>query len=278
MAQQQNIQHPFQEWYSIKCFRKLIKLYTNCSYLLSKPAPQVFFTGSSILSNVILLILILIMHFLWKLPILSQELVFMGLISFSLQALTQSIGLKNYFSKSQPHFLLVIFFIGSCISCILSVLIIFMQLLKVSEKLYAFTIIIFLLFNTVLLYYTLWQILCLGVLLGMGIEAVFKLCTGQTLTIPYNRNIKLPFLFYPRAPGKKFIEEEVAPLYYSKELHGEVVECILCLIDFKEHDLITVLDCHKNHQFHRDCLRQWKVKSFTCPFCRTPIKEGIKNE
>lgn len=70
-----------------------------------------------------------------------------------------------------------------------------------------------------------------------------------------------------RCAALKNINEEKSD--YS---HPE--NCSVCLDTFNEKKLSRTLPC--KHSFHAECLDQWMLKHFTCPFCRMDFKEYIK--
>ncbi len=257
------------EWATIRAFRGLIRFYTKCSYLLSNPYPQVIFTGESIIS-----LIILAYYFLFASTVgLNHIFAYIGVVFSVSQIYMQSSGLYKYFNKEQPGPWLVAGFIFSCIGTIA------ISITSVTSMWYhhdtepgnALATIFFL--NTVMLYYTLWQFACLVLLLFFVLELALRAVTS-TLTSPVNSNIMLPLLFYPRIPNQALLRAGQAEvLKYSKAEHAQVTECILCLVEFVEGDKITVLECHRTHLFHADCLKQWKLKSDTCPMCRTKIIE-----
>ena len=45
----------------------------------------------------------------------------------------------------------------------------------------------------------------------------------------------------------------------SEDTRPTVSECIICLVEYQENDFVTQLKCHKNHLFHRNCLKQYLV-------------------
>ena len=56
------------------------------------------------------------------------------------------------------------------------------------------------------------------------------------------------------------------------QLSEEKKECIICLINFKKSDKITILPC--THMFHSYCVESWlKAKDF-CPVCKIKIARG----
>ncbi|KAK7054395.1 hypothetical protein VNI00_003589 [Paramarasmius palmivorus] len=54
-------------------------------------------------------------------------------------------------------------------------------------------------------------------------------------------------------------------------LDTAVDKCGICLTQFKERDLAVISPCR--HTFHEACMKQWMVRSKTCPMCRTPMGE-----
>ncbi|XP_027337835.1 E3 ubiquitin-protein ligase RHA2B-like [Abrus precatorius] len=69
----------------------------------------------------------------------------------------------------------------------------------------------------------------------------------------------------------KFIEKKNPTICYTKRLKGEnVVECSVCLSEFKEGEKVRSLKC--KHTFHKDCLDKWLQEYWaTCPLCRKPV-------
>ncbi|XP_071713637.1 E3 ubiquitin-protein ligase MBR2-like [Rutidosis leptorrhynchoides] len=48
---------------------------------------------------------------------------------------------------------------------------------------------------------------------------------------------------------------------------GEQVDsCSICLGDYKENEMIGVLEC--GHQFHAECIKGWLLCNNVCPLCR----------
>lgn len=43
-------------------------------------------------------------------------------------------------------------------------------------------------------------------------------------------------------------------------------ECPICLVSFKENEILARLECH--HYFHRECLKGWVSINMSCPLCR----------
>jgi len=48
-------------------------------------------------------------------------------------------------------------------------------------------------------------------------------------------------------------------------------ECVICLINYIEGDVIRELDACK-HFYHKDCIDKWLVQKANCPMCRTAIE------
>ncbi|XP_065835097.1 RING finger protein 11-like [Oscarella lobularis] len=50
-------------------------------------------------------------------------------------------------------------------------------------------------------------------------------------------------------------------------------ECPICMMDFAYGDPIRLLPCM--HIYHRDCVDDWLLRSFTCPMCMEPVDMQI---
>jgi len=256
------------EWFTIKLFRGLISVYTKCSYIISNPYPQTIFTLESIISLLVLGGFFIAAGF----DGLSLRLTILGTLTSLVQMGVQLYGLNIYFKKGQPNKYLIAGFVASCFSTILISFYSAISLYAKGKLFQANMITLSFWLNTVLLYYTLWQVILAIVGIVYAIEAIIRLFTGK-LSKPYNTDILLPFLYYPRIPNQFREPAKIDIMKYSSSVHGEVPECILCLENFENGQQITVLQCHKTHLFHVDCLQLWKMKSDTCPMCRTKIIE-----
>lgn len=51
------------------------------------------------------------------------------------------------------------------------------------------------------------------------------------------------------------------------KLTGAEVECVICLSEFVEDDVIQVLEKCK-HGFHLQCIQKWLYSHYSCPICR----------
>ncbi|WOL20662.1 E3 ubiquitin-protein ligase [Canna indica] len=47
---------------------------------------------------------------------------------------------------------------------------------------------------------------------------------------------------------------------------GSQTSCAICLDDFESASELTVMPCR--HQFHSGCLKEWLLRSHSCPLCR----------
>eukprot|EP01022_Parablepharisma_sp_SALTPOND_P013214 TRINITY_DN1744_c0_g1_i2.p1 TRINITY_DN1744_c0_g1~~TRINITY_DN1744_c0_g1_i2.p1 ORF type:complete len:332 (-),score=-20.14 TRINITY_DN1744_c0_g1_i2:107-1102(-) len=258
---------PRSEWLSVRFFRSLITSYTNCSYFLSDPRPQNAFTYESIFS----LFVLALIYLAYAIFGLYLPITIIGLLGSVTQILTQAIGHSKYLNNKQPGKRLVIGFVISCIATVVASVWLVLNLYKSGNEGSARVILIFFLLNTVLLYYTTWMILCAVTAFIFGIEAIARLASCQ-LTNPVNTDVMLPFLFYPRIPGRRIQElGNLDSIEYTQKEHGEAPQCTLCLATFAEGDKAVLLKCHKSHLFHYDCIRLWRVHSDTCPLCRKVV-------
>lgn len=49
--------------------------------------------------------------------------------------------------------------------------------------------------------------------------------------------------------------------------------CVICMTDFAMGDPIRFLPCM--HIYHKDCIEDWLVRSFTCPSCMEPVEAAL---
>lgn len=62
----------------------------------------------------------------------------------------------------------------------------------------------------------------------------------------------------------------------DQELRNNVFNCVVCLNDFRDEDMLRVLpNC--SHGFHLDCIDIWLQKNANCPLCRTSISGSQAN-
>ena len=50
--------------------------------------------------------------------------------------------------------------------------------------------------------------------------------------------------------------------------YKEHKECVICLEDFGQDDMVTPLPCDKRHYFHSKCIEEWSQNNNTCPLCK----------
>ncbi|XP_001632646.2 RING finger protein 11 [Nematostella vectensis] len=54
---------------------------------------------------------------------------------------------------------------------------------------------------------------------------------------------------------------------------GKKRECVICMTDFMVGDPIRFLPCM--HIYHKECIDDWLVRSFTCPSCMEPVEAAL---
>jgi hypothetical protein len=57
----------------------------------------------------------------------------------------------------------------------------------------------------------------------------------------------------------------------NKSSSGNSTSCAICLSEYVHNDALTVLPCHSDHMFHKNCIESWIVSNGTCPDCRAPV-------
>lgn len=50
-------------------------------------------------------------------------------------------------------------------------------------------------------------------------------------------------------------------------------ECVICMNDFILGESLRFLPCM--HTYHRDCIDDWLMRSFTCPSCMEPVDAAL---
>ncbi|CAI9728576.1 RING finger protein 11 [Octopus vulgaris] len=50
-------------------------------------------------------------------------------------------------------------------------------------------------------------------------------------------------------------------------------ECVICMVEFNIGDALRYLPCM--HTYHRDCIDDWLMRSFTCPSCMEPVDAAL---
>lgn len=50
-------------------------------------------------------------------------------------------------------------------------------------------------------------------------------------------------------------------------------ECVICMVEFTIGDMMRFLPCM--HIYHKDCIDDWLMRSFTCPSCMEPVDAAL---
>ncbi|CAH1775285.1 unnamed protein product [Owenia fusiformis] len=53
----------------------------------------------------------------------------------------------------------------------------------------------------------------------------------------------------------------------------KVRECVICMGEFAIGDSVRFLPCM--HTYHKDCIDDWLMRSFTCPSCLEPVDAAL---
>ena len=56
-----------------------------------------------------------------------------------------------------------------------------------------------------------------------------------------------------------------------------MADCVICMEQFKDDDIILVLPCDDKHYFHKKCTMQWLERKTECPLCRKDFQDTILN-
>ena len=49
--------------------------------------------------------------------------------------------------------------------------------------------------------------------------------------------------------------------------------CAICMCDFVISDTLRILPCM--HSYHKECIDDWLMRSFTCPSCMEPVDAAL---
>ena len=63
--------------------------------------------------------------------------------------------------------------------------------------------------------------------------------------------------------------KKIPKVFYKKVLFEDNDNCIICMENFNENELVKQLKC--GHIFHDDCIEHWLLEQKTCPFCKEEI-------
>jgi len=58
-----------------------------------------------------------------------------------------------------------------------------------------------------------------------------------------------------------------------RRLEMPVFRCVSCMAEFKIGDALRFLPCV--HIYHKECIDDWLMRSFTCPSCMEPVDAAI---
>ena len=61
-------------------------------------------------------------------------------------------------------------------------------------------------------------------------------------------------------------------LFYS-DYYDNMFRCVICMGEFKIGDALRFLPCV--HIYHKECIDDWLMRSFTCPSCMEPVDAAI---
>lgn len=50
-------------------------------------------------------------------------------------------------------------------------------------------------------------------------------------------------------------------------------ECVICMNEFTIGDIVRYLPCV--HTYHKECIDDWLMRSFTCPSCMEPVDAAL---
>ncbi|KAK7345784.1 hypothetical protein VNO77_16395 [Canavalia gladiata] len=96
------------------------------------------------------------------------------------------------------------------------------------------------------------------------------------ISILRERQNEDPFIAFSPTMWNRGLDESVIreiPTFQFIKVENEeqsVYGCVVCLTEFKEHDVLKVLpNC--NHAFHLDCIDIWLQTNSNCPLCRSSI-------
>lgn len=56
-------------------------------------------------------------------------------------------------------------------------------------------------------------------------------------------------------------------------MNKKAKECVICMNEFMFGDELRYLPCL--HCYHRECIDDWLMRSFTCPSCMEPVDAAL---
>ncbi|EFO18326.1 Nedd4 WW domain-binding protein 2 [Loa loa] len=77
----------------------------------------------------------------------------------------------------------------------------------------------------------------------------------------------------PKKAHVSALLEQIPADTYKIEAKMRDIECPICMGDFVDGDLIRYLPCM--HCYHKDCVDEWLMRSFSCPSCMEPVDSAM---
>ena len=71
--------------------------------------------------------------------------------------------------------------------------------------------------------------------------------------------------------GQALVPKRLVKIPYSIAKFPSHSDCAVCLMEFKEGDIVTPLPCNIKHFFHRRCIRDWLERTPQCPLCKKQV-------
>uniref|UniRef100_A0A0R3RVK6 RING-type domain-containing protein n=1 Tax=Elaeophora elaphi TaxID=1147741 RepID=A0A0R3RVK6_9BILA len=77
----------------------------------------------------------------------------------------------------------------------------------------------------------------------------------------------------PKKAHVSALLEQIPADTYKKEGKMRDIECPICMVDFVDGDPIRYLPCM--HCYHKNCVDDWLMRSFSCPSCMEPVDSAM---
>jgi hypothetical protein len=66
---------------------------------------------------------------------------------------------------------------------------------------------------------------------------------------------------------------------FKRRLYGDLrvrnmIECVICMEEFKDSDQVAELKCDERHYFHQKCLEDWLQRKSECPLCKRLVLQN----
>jgi len=258
------------EWFSMKLFRQMVKIYLFLLRYLSTDSVQKVVAVCSLFSVLGVSIAVFAIYWMYG-DLTSDILIMIPIIEGNAWILigVYSYSVKVFYDNAEQK--LVVVFMVMILSITMFIFsVIIAAFYSYNGKYYSFVGVLALAFtNLMSIYYVIWIILSCFVGLGFFLEFIFRLVTCK-LRKPYNPAIQLPVILYPALPGLHFTEIIGKKLEFN-DTNTTAKKCMICLESFSDGQALTQLRCHIDHVFHSDCLEQWFCIKKACPLCRALI-------